>query len=315
MKFKHMNFMYKNIFKSIIAIIFILGINNTARAQQEALSTQYMFNGLSVNPAYAGTHEDLSLTGIIRSQWVGMSGAPNTQMFSIHAPLRRDKVALGLNFQHDNIGVTGSTVISPSYAYRLHFKNEAILSMGVQASFINHRSELTALKPEKPGDASFAQDENIWLMNFGFGMYYYTDKFYIGASIPTLMDRNFSKNDVVQAKMDRHYYINAGYVFDLGQDFKLMPSTMIRYAEGTYATVDLNATLYYDNLFGIGLSYRTKESASVLFQLYINEELIIGYAFDYVLSDIRMATYGSHEIMVNYRFAFNKKRYISPRYF
>ena len=310
-----MKHMYKNIFRNIIALILIIGISSTVKAQQEALTTQYMFNGLSVNPAYAGTHEDLSLTGIIRSQWVGLSGSPNTQVFSIHAPLRRDKVALGLNIQHDYIGVTGSTVISPSYAYRLHFENDAILSMGVQASFINHRSELTALKPENPGDASFAQDENIWLMNFGFGMYYYTDKFYVGASIPSLMDRHFSKNDVVQAKMDRHYYINAGYVFDLDKSFKLMPNAMIRYAEGTYATFDLGATLYYDDLFGIGLSYRAKESVSALFQLFVNEELIIGYAFDYVLSDLRMATYGSHEIMVNYRFAFNKKRYISPRYF
>ena len=306
---------YKKLFIALAAIILFAGSADNALAQQEALTTQYMFNGLSVNPAYAGTHEDLSLTGIIRSQWVGMSGAPNTQVFSIHAPLRRDKVALGLNFQHDYIGVTGSTVIAPSYAYRLHFKNEAILSMGVQASFINHRSELTALKPENPGDASFAQDESIWLMNFGFGLYYYTDKFYIGASIPTLMDRHFSENDVVQAKMDRHYYINAGYVFDLDKNFKLMPSVMVRYVEGSFATMDLNATLYYDNLFGIGISYRSKESMSALFQLFVNEELIIGYAFDYVLSDISMATYGSHEIMVNYRFAFNKKRYISPRYF
>ncbi len=306
---------YKKIMKGVLTLLFVLGFLESSYAQQEALTTQYMFNGMSINPAYAGTHDDMSMTGIIRSQWVGMSGSPNTQVFSIHSPLRRDKVALGININHDHIGVTGSTVISPTYAYRLHFENEAVLSMGVQGSFINYKSELTALRPENSGDVVFAQDENRWLMNFGFGLYYYSDKFYVGASIPTLMDRHFSKDDLIEAKMDRHYYLTSGYVFDLDKHFKLKPSFLVRYVEGSYATIDLNATLYYNHLFGIGLSYRAKESASALFQLFVNDELIIGYAFDYVVSDIRLSTFGSHEIMVNYRFGWNKKRYISPRYF
>ena len=301
----------------IYTLIIISLFAYSVSAQQEALTTQYMFNGLSINPAMAGSDNNLSVTGIIRSQWVGIKGAPNTQVLSIHSPMRSDNYALGLNVTHDKIGVTGRTNISPSYAYRLHFKNGAILSMGIQANIMNYVSGLTSLNPKDGSDAVFSSDVNTWMLNFGLGAFYYTDKYYVGISAPMLLNNNFSNSGdkVSQAQLTRHYYLNAGYVFDLDKNYHLKPSLLVRYTENSYITTDINLNLYYKRYFGVGVSYRTSESVSALFELFINNNLMMGYAYDYILSDIQMATSGSHEIMINYIFPYNEKRVVTPRYF
>ncbi len=298
-------------------LLFIVGLTSSIYSQQEALTTQYMFNGLSINPAMAGSDDNLSVTGIIRSQWVGIDGAPNTQVFSIHSPMRSDNYALGLNVTHDKIAVTGRTTIAPSYAYRLHFKNGAILSMGLQASIMNYNAGLTDLNPKDGTDDVFTTDVNTWLLNFGFGAFYYTNKYYIGISAPMLLNSNYSSSGdkISEAKLTRHYYLTAGYVFDLDKNYHLKPSLLVRYSEGTYLTADFNLNLYYKRYFGVGVSYRTNESISGLFELFINSQFMIGYAYDYILSDIQMATTGSHEIMINYIFPYNEKRVVTPRYF
>ena len=298
-----------------LSILFVWSINLSA--QQEALTTQYMFNGLSINPAMAGSDDNLSVTGIIRSQWVGIHGAPNTQVLSIHSPMRSDNYALGLNVTHDKIAVTGRTTISPSYAYRLHFKNGAILSLGIQASIMNYKAGLTDLNPKDGTDAVFTTDVNTWMINFGVGAYYYTNKYYIGISAPMLLNNNYSSSGakISEAKLTRHYYLNAGSVFDLDENYHLKPSVLVRYTEKSYMTADINLNLYYKRFFGIGISYRTTESISGLFELFINDNLMMGYAYDYIISDIQMATSGSHEIMINYIFPYNEKRVITPRYF
>ena len=303
--------------KKIFTLILVSLLTYTVNAQQEALTTQYMFNGLSINPAMAGSDDNLSVTGIIRSQWVGIDGAPNTQVLSIHSPMRSDNYALGLNVSHDRIGVTDRTNISPSYAYRLHFKNGAILSMGIQASIMNYSAGLTELSPKDGSDVVFTTDINTWMMNFGVGAYYYTNKYYVGISAPMLLNNNFSKSGakISDAKLTRHYYLNAGYVFDLDKNYHLKPSLLVRYVENSYITTDINLNLYYKRYFGVGVSYRTSESVSALFELFINDNLMMGYAYDYILSDIQMATSGSHEIMINYIFPYNEKRVVTPRYF
>jgi len=302
---------------TLLFLLFFAVIGHNVYSQQEALITQYMFNGLSINPAMAGSDDNLSLTGLIRSQWVGIDGAPNTQVFSIHSPMRSDNYALGLNVTHDKIAVTGRTNISPSYAYRLHFSNGAILSLGIQASIINYKAGLTSLNPKETSDIAFSEDINTWMLNFGFGAYYYTNKYYIGLSAPMLLNNNYSNSGdkISEAKFERHYYLTVGYVFDLDKNYHLKPSVLLRYVESSYFTTDFNLNLYYKRYFGVGISYRTSESISALFELFINDDLMIGYAYDYILSDIQMATSGSHEIMINYLFPHNHKRVVTPRYF
>ena len=302
--------------KLLFVLIVFLGIGK-AFAQQEALTTQYMFNGLSINPAMAGSDDNLSITGIIRSQWVGIKGAPNTQVLSVHSPMRSDNYALGLNVTHDQIAVTGRTTISPSYAYRIHFKNGAILSMGIQASIMNYRAGLTDLNPKDGSDAVFSADVNTWMANFGVGAYYYTNKYYIGLSAPMLLNNNYSNSGdkISEAELTRHYYLNAGYVFDIGENYHLKPSFLVRYAENSYLTADVNLNLYYKRYFGVGVSYRSGESVSALFELFINDQFMLGYAYDYIVSDLHVATSGSHEIMINYIFPHNEKRVVTPRYF
>ena len=286
--------------------------------QQQGLSTQYMFNTLAVNPAYAGTHETLSLTADIRSQWTGIEGAPNSQTFSAHGPLAKDKIALGLNVMHDHIGVTNFTSITPSGAYRIHFDSDKVLSLGLSFSASHYSAGLTSLSPSQNNDAAFTSDVKKWVPNFGTGAFYYTQKYYIGFSIPYLLKNNISTNqssDLTRSNLDPHYYLTGGYVFTLDENLKLKPNFMLRGVKGNLANLDLNTNLLINDTYGIGLSYRWSESVALVLELFLTEQLRFGYSYDYVVGGLNQVTSGSHEVMINYRFAYTKDKVVSPRYF
>ncbi len=286
--------------------------------QQQGLSTQYMFNTLAVNPAYAGTHETLSLTADIRSQWTGIEGAPNSQTFSAHGPLEKDKIALGLNVMHDHIGVTNFTSITPSGAYRIHFDSDKVLSLGLSFSASYYSAGLSSLSPAQNNDVAFTSDVKKWVPNFGTGAFYYTQKYYVGFSIPYLLKNNIStdnSSDLTRSNLDPHYYLTGGYVFTLDENLKLKPNFMLRGVKGNLANLDLNTNLLIDDTYGIGLSYRWSESVALVLELFLTEQLRFGYSYDYVVGGLNKVTAGSHEIMINYRFAYTKDKVVSPRYF
>ena len=314
----------ENIRKIKIAIFLFLMViipSFKSIAQQEALFTQYMFNTLQLNPAYAGSHNGLESAMIYRTQWVGYDGAPNTLNFALHSPLENNKHALGLNFNFDVIGVTSTIRISSIYAYRIIFGNGNVLSFGIQPSVLNYSARLTELDPANPGDAAFSQNMNKWFFNVGAGAYFYSDKFYVGFSIPYTLANNvesantISGNAINQTKLMRHYYLIGGYVFDIGEKWALKPNTAFRYIEGLYLTVDLNLNLYYNELIGLGVSYRSKEALCFLMELFINDKFKIGYSYDLVLTGLNVMNKGSHEIMLSFRYPFVKNPSVSPRYF
>jgi len=300
--------------KHCLVLVTIFAVLNVTQvfAQQQAMATQYMFNGLAINPAFAGSYETLSFTAHLRSQWTGYDGAPNTQSFSAHGPLRKDKIALGLFLTHDKIGVTSVISFAPSYAFRIHFKNESVLSLGIQFVLNNYKSNFTQLNPATPVDVAFNEDVNRWLPNFGTGAYYYTPKFYIGGSVPLLLSNAASSNF---AETKQHFYFTGGYVFRFANNVVLKPNILFRGVVGSPFTIDLNTNVYFLETVGLGVSYRLNESLSVLFELLITDELRFGYSYDYILNELKTATTGSHEIMLNYRFGFSKDRVVSPRYF
>lgn len=305
----------KLLFATFICIVTAAPI----KAQEQNMFTQYMFNGLALNPAYAGTHETLSMLAHVRSQWVAMPGAPNSQTFSAHAPLKKDRVALGLQVMHNKIGVTSNTSITPSYTFRLKFANQSILSMGLQVQLTHYKSAFSELKPNDPNDVAFAEDVNKWKPNFGTGIYYYSNDFYVGASMPLILRNDLSldgspidknKNTEIQYL----YAITAGYVFEINESLTLKPNILWS-GEGKDSKIDLNTMAYLKQMVGLGVSYRWNESVSFLMEIIATDELRFGYSYDYVVGQLNNISNGSHEIMINYRLNLDKGPVESPRYF
>ena len=298
---------------TIITFMALLIVGRVANAQQQAMFSQYMYNGLAINPAYAGSQETASMTALMRQQWVGMEGAPSTQTFSAHMPIEKKRIGVGLMLLHDKIAVTDQTGVYGSYAYKIPMK-KGQLALGIQAGFTHYNSTFSEVSLT---DQTFATaDISEFHPNFGFGAYYSTEKFYAGFSIPQLVQFKLDReNPDVNGLILRHYFVHTGYVFDLNQDFKLKPNVLIKMVNGASVELDLNATLYYKNLVGLGISWRTMDAFVVFFQVQITERLQLGYAYDITTTAVRKVSYGSHEIFLNYRFSLSKLKIITPRYF
>ena len=294
----------------IFAVLCIAG--NVANAQQQAMFSQYMYNALAINPAYAGSHESVSMTALMRQQWVGFEGAPSTQTFSGHMPFEKKRIGVGLMVLHDKITVNDQTGVYGSYAYKIPMQ-KGTLSLGIQAGFTYYKSTFSNVSLT---DQTFATaDVNEFHPNFGFGVYYSTKKFYVGFSIPQLVQSKLDRNNPdINGLIRRHYFIHSGYVFDLNQDFKLKPNVLVKMVDGASVEFDWNANLYYKNLIGIGLSWRTMDALVALLHVQITDKLQLGYAYDITTTSIRKVSYGSHELFLNYRIPLSKAKIITPRY-
>lgn len=306
--------------KGIILVVLVV-IAQSGYAQQDAMFTQYMFNGLVLNPAYAGSHEALSATALLRKQWVNVDGAPSTQTLSMHTPYEAKRMGFGLQLVHDKIGVSNETNIYGSYSYWVPMGNGR-LSMGLQAGVNMLRSEFDELVLINEGDPGF-DDASFSAVkpNFGAGLYYYTDRFYVGLSAPRLLRNNYgqlpssvSTNDF-SFRQERHYYLTAGYLFELSPNVKLKPSFLVKQVSNAPVEVDLNANVLFVDRLWLGVSLRSGDSFDFLAQFLVNNQLSIGYAYDLTTSSLKSQTSGSHEVMVNYLFSFGDKKILTPRYF
>lgn len=303
----------KNI--KLIIICMLMTVGYMTHGQQQVMFTQYMFNGLALNPAYAGSHETISITALAREQWTGIDGAPSTQTLSVHSPVFNNRIGLGLLVLHDKIGVTEQTGVYAAYSYKIPFVNGANLALGLQAGVNMYDARFSEVSDINPVFA--AGDVKEAHPNFGFGAYYFTDKFYAGISVPQLAQNTFDKNNEdSDSKIVRHYFANAGYVFDLNESLKLKPNVLVKAVEGAPVQFDLNANLLINEVIWVGVSWRSFDSIDALFQLQITERLQFGYAYDFATTtDLRRVNGGSHELMINYRFTFNKSKIVTPRYF
>lgn len=305
--------------KTILSHIMLLGVLLSAApycyAQQEVMFTQYMFNGLALNPAYAGSHDVVSVTAIGRQQWVGLEGAPSTQTFSVHSPIKSDRVGIGMLLLHDRIGVTDQYNTTLSYAYRIPMEHGK-LAMGLQAGISNYQADYH--KTGIDNDIAFNRGGiSVWQPNFGAGLYYYNSRFYAGFSVPQLLERVYdSYENSTNQGLVRHYFLNAGYVLNLNQDLKLKPNALLKVVEGAPVQLDLNANLLIMEVLWIGLSWRSFDSVDGLMQLQLTDRLQVGYSYDFATSrEIRSVNGGSHELSLNYQFTIGHKKSVSPRYF
>lgn len=292
-----------------------------ATAQQEVMLSHYMFNGLFLNPAYAGSHPHMSATALHRSQWVGLEGAPTTQVFGFDAPVL-NKLGAGLTVIHDKIGDTRQLEMNANVAYHLQLdsENKHRLAFGIRAGVTNYTASLTDTKVWDNNDPVFSQDiSNEWIPRFGAGLYYYSERMYVGVSVPTIYaaDASIQLNidDVRNSYYTKHYFINAGTVFNAGTKFKIKPSTLVKIESSAPVNVDLNCNVLYNDLIWIGVSYRTGDAIVALLDVNVTQQLRIGYAYDFTFSQLNRHSNGTHEVMLGYQFSKDKVKARSPRYF
>ena len=287
----------------------------SAQAQQRMMFTQYMFNGLAINPAYAGSQESLDLTALAREQWIGLEGAPSSQTFSAHTPLKNKKVALGFLLTHDQIGVTSQTGVYGVYAYRIKLRT-GTLAAGLQAGFDSYRTGFSRVLTEIANDQHFLRDDaQAFLPNFGTGVYYSTQRFYVGLSAPYLFNHLYPGGPQNTARQFRHWFASAGYVVDLNRELKLKPNVLVKAVQGAPAEIDINANLLIKEVLGVGMSYRSFDALSWLVELQATPKFRVGYAYDMTVSPLKQVNTGSHELLLNYRLSFQKSKIITPRYF
>jgi type IX secretion system PorP/SprF family membrane protein len=293
-------------------------ISFTLTAQQDAMISQYMFNGLFLNPGYAGTHPYLSTTALHRTQWVNFEGAPQTSSFAIDGPVQKDKMGLGLLIVNDRIGVTQQTDIYANYSYKVKVAN-GHLAFGLKAGASAYSARLSELTVWEEDETFAGNRSSHWLPKFGFGTYFYSEKAYAGISIPTLVaydpGKDFKFDIEASTHLRRHYFFNAGYVLNVNPIMKLKPSVLVKYVSAAPTQVEFNMNaLLYDVLW-IGASYRTGDAIAAIGEYQITPRLRVGYTYDFTTSIMNKYSNGTHEIVIGYDFRSEKIKMKNPRYF
>ena len=303
-----------------IGLLVLLLFPVKVKAQQDPLYTQYMFNKLAVNPGYAGTNDMLSMMVLSRYQWVGFEGAPSTQTFTANSPIANKNIGLGFSVLYDKIGPTRQTGLYFDYSFQIKISKKSKLSLGIKGGGNFYQLDMAELKRLTPYDDPAYADPNIskFLPNFGVGVYYYSNNFYFGASVPKLLQNKLVDNDVEtyqEGREARHYYFMSGAVMKLSNAFKFQPSIMARLTSAAPFSMDINANFLIVDRVWVGAMYRTSGSFGGLAQILISPQFRIGYAFDFNTSQLQNYNSGTHEIMLNYEFNFKKTNVQNPRYF
>jgi type IX secretion system PorP/SprF family membrane protein len=307
--------------KIIIAASLALGLQSV-QAQQDAMFTHYMYNTLAVNPAYAGSRDALTITLLGRKQWVSFPGAPTTQTLTLHAPIMDNKLGLGLSILNDKIGPTNTTSLYGDFAYKMKVSTKGTLAFGLKAGLNVMNNSLAGLKNIEGNDIQFANNVKSKLLpNFGVGLYYGQEKFYIGLSTPKLLQNNFQSSTIGStsgtSKEKRHYFLIAGTVLKLSESVKLKPTTFIKVTQAAPIEADLTATFVLKEKLNLGIMGRTGDAIGALVGYNFTDQFTAGYSFDWsFVNNTRKYNGGSHEIMLRYDLIYKSKDKIkSPRYF
>lgn len=289
-----------------------------AHSQQDPQYTNYMYNTININPAYAGSRGALSIFGLHRSQWVGLEGAPTTNSFSVNTPIADSKVGLGVSFVNDALGVMDENTISVDFSYTLDLNNRGSkLSFGLKGSANLLNVAYSDLNKYNPNDPQILNDiSNEFTPNIGAGIYWHTEKTYVGFSVPSFLETTRYDNNVqstMQQKM--HYYLMGGHVFEINPTLKFKPAFLLKAVEGAPLQADITGNFLIHDKFTIGGAYRWDAAWSGLIGYQITDGLFIGYSYDSDIKALRNYNNGSHEIFMRFEL-FNKYRRVnSPRFF
>ncbi|MFN6037208.1 MAG: type IX secretion system membrane protein PorP/SprF [Bacteroidota bacterium] len=275
-------------------------------SQQEGMLSQYMYSGLYINPAFSGTQAFSEVNAIYRKQWVNFDGAPASQILSAEGAVKEKNMGWGAILMNDKIGVSCRTDIHLNYSYHIRTGKDSKLSLGLRGGASYSRANLTDLKVWDGNDQVFASNlNNLWMPNAGVGLFYLAQNFYSGLSCPNVVDytnRDIFFNSSVTPRFVPHYYLTCGYVIKSVKDIDLKPSFLIKFVPFAPVQADLNLIADYKNKLSLGVSYRTMDGIIALIQIVMKEDWRLGYSYDYPFTKLNQYTYGSHEIMLSFRF-------------
>ncbi|WP_298349018.1 type IX secretion system membrane protein PorP/SprF [uncultured Dokdonia sp.] len=299
----------------LLTLILSLFYIDESVAQQDPQYTQYMYNMNVVNPAYAGLKEGLAINLLYRNQWSSLDGSPETFTLAAHSPIS-EKVGLGVSLIRDELGPVKETNAYADFSYTIDVSSTFKLALGIKAGATFHEVGLVDLELQDPGDAFFSQNINQTYPNVGTGAFLYSDKFYVGLSVPNLLNSvHLDTNELKIGSETNHYFVTSGYVFQVSDNVKLKPSVMVKSAFDAPVSFDANVNALFLEKFELGVSYRYDDSFSGIVGFQATPEFRIGYAYDAVTSEINNIAPSSHEIIITYNILRNKKALRSPRYF
>ncbi|WP_322550247.1 type IX secretion system membrane protein PorP/SprF [Flavobacterium psychraquaticum] len=308
--------------KKRFLILIVTLVAASSYGQQDSQFTNYMYNTVNINPAYAGSRGALSIFGLHRNQWVGLDGAPVTNTFSINTPINNSNFGLGISIVNDRIGPSDENSISADVSYTIAVSENYKLSFGVKGTANLLNVDFTKLNIYNPGDVLAQYNvANKFSPNVGAGIYFHSDKTYFGLSVPNFLETKhfdkdqlgFSANSVASERM--HYYFIAGHVFDLSGSVKLKPALLTKVVQGAPLQIDLSANFLFNDRFTLGAAYRWDAAASLLAGFQVSDSWFIGYGYDLEVTKLANYNSGSHEFFLRYELFKNYNRVVSPRFF
>lgn len=307
--------------KKLLSTILLLLSLSTLFAQQDALFSQYMFNKLAINPAYAGSRELLTADLLYRYQWVNIDGAPKTISASLHSPLNNPHLALGANVYNDQIGAMSTTGVMGTFAYRIIFPKSK-LSFGLQAGFKSSGIDYSLINSRDGNDPFMIYRDELKkkaVPDANFGVYYYSQRFYAGISSQQLLQNQTlmvsdSAGNTQFTKLLTHFYGMVGGAIPMGDNVVFRPSLLVKYVKNAPAQLDVNASFLFANVLWLGASYRTEKAVSFMTEINIAQNIRLGYSYDIWFNELKAFNKGSHEIRLSFDLNVGK-RLLSPRYF
>jgi type IX secretion system PorP/SprF family membrane protein len=300
--------------KILIVTLLLTGFVSTA--QQDAQYTQYMYNTINVNPAYAGSRGVFSVFGLHRTQWVGLEGAPVTNAASLNFPIENSNLGVGLSFVNDRIGPTTENVISADISYTIHTSETYKLSFGIKGSANLFDLDIHKLNVEDQNDPYLENMNNVFSPNIGAGVYFHSDKSYLGFSVPNFFEtRRYDDNSVVINKERMNYYLIGGYVFELSPSVKFKPAFITKLIQGAPLQLDVSGNFLINEKLVLGAAWRWSAAVSLMVGFQISDGLFIGYGYDLETTKLRRYNSGSHEIFLRFELFKNQNKILSPRFF
>jgi type IX secretion system PorP/SprF family membrane protein len=301
-----------------IWMVLLLSGTQSLFGQQLPLFSEYMFNTLEINPAYAGFRDAIYVTTMFRKQWTGFKTAPQSTFFSVDMPISDKRVGVGLKLVDDRDEITKTLGAQAVYSFKIPTGAYSTLALGLQGGAYNFKTDYTQVDVIDPNDPSFSQNVNTTKLNFGTGIFFNTERFYASLSSPNLVRNNLNKanntGDFGDLKQNMHVYFASGYVFEISSDLLMKPSFLVRAVVGSPLSYDINTNFWIADMLSLGFSYRNQSAIVGIIDLKILPELRMGYAYDHSISRLNIISKGSHEVLLRYELSFDRIS-LSPRYF
>lgn len=284
-------------------------------AQQDSQYTQYMYNTVNVNPAYAGSRDSFTVFLLHRNQWVGLDGAPVTNNVSLNTPLGDSNFGIGLSFVNDRIGPVDENTISADLAYFIQISQNYKLSVGLKGTANLFNLDVNKLTINNSNDPQFQNLDTKFSPNIGAGAYLFSDKTYFGISVPNFFETyHYNDNDIKVTQERMHFYLIGGHIFDISSNVKFKPAFLVKAVEGAPLQADFTGNFLLYDKFTLGAAYRWGSAVSGLVGFQISNSIFAGYGYDLETTKLSNYNSGSHEIFLRFEI-FNDKRITSPRFF